>query len=152
MAEEAAPQNNTMQKMIDYTTSTRKGGILMAEIVLSIIVVICFAVSVFGYYILAGVWELISTIIIFIIFSLELQTTFRFINFQWTDFFRAISSCLLFFIVSIICVASKWSDTPQIVGGVFGFLASLLYGHDTYLILTEIRASKDSAPVMIASI
>ncbi|XP_049342064.1 proteolipid protein 2 isoform X2 [Astyanax mexicanus] len=119
MAEEAAPQNNTMQKMIDYTTSTRKGGILMAEIVLSIIVVICFAVSVFGYYILAGVWELISTIIIFIIFSLELQTTFRFINFQWT---------------------------------VFGFLASLLYGHDTYLILTEIRASKDSAPVMIASI
>ncbi|XP_072537322.1 proteolipid protein 2 [Salminus brasiliensis] len=141
-------QENMMQKTFIYTTITKKGLILMAEIVLSISVIICFSMSVFGYYIMAAVWELISTFIIFMIFSLELQTTFRFINFPWTDFFRAITGCLIYFIVSLLCVAGRWIDNPQIIGGVIGLLASPLYGYDAYVTLTEIRTSKERPLVM----
>ncbi|XP_036434226.1 proteolipid protein 2 [Colossoma macropomum] len=136
------PEENLLTKLINYMR-TKKGVILCSEIVLSTIIIICFSCSLYGRYIVVAIYELVSTLIIFIIFVLELQSTFRFINFPWTDFFRAASSCIIIFIISVVCVVSWRTDSPQLTGGVFGLLAALVYGYDAYIIITDIKSNKD---------
>ncbi|KAL6458846.1 hypothetical protein MHYP_G00323180 [Metynnis hypsauchen] len=121
--------------------------------VLCTIIIICFSSSWFGQYIIVAIYQLVSTLIIFIIFALELQSTFRFINFPWTDFFRAASSCIIIFIISILCMASRFTDKPQIAGGLFGLLVVLVYGYDAYIIIMNIKKNKDQhSNVLVVSV
>ncbi|KAK1801283.1 hypothetical protein P4O66_022967 [Electrophorus voltai] len=142
---------NSIEKLKKYI-KTSKGTILIAEIVLCVIIIICYAVSVFGRYIIVAIFEMVSSLIFFIIFALELQKMIVFISLIWMDFFRALTSCLVFIITSLICVASQWSDTPQRTGGVLGILAALLYGYDAYLTIIEIKKNKSRPVIMVAGI
>ncbi|XP_066500964.1 proteolipid protein 2 [Hoplias malabaricus] len=135
------PQSLQGQSIINYI-KTRKGIILLTESVLSLFIIICFSCSLYGQYIMVPIWELVSTLIIFFIFALDLQNLFKFINFPWTDFFRAITSCIIYFIISLLCVFSRWKDGPQITGGIFGIMAAVVYGYDVFLILTDIKINK----------
>ncbi|XP_060786714.1 proteolipid protein 2b [Neoarius graeffei] len=120
---------------------TRKGTILTVEIFLSLIIVICYAASTYGGYSAVAICELVFAIIFFVVFMMGLDKQFLVINWLWSDLFRAAIGALLYIITSLICVIRGGKDDARIAGGVFGLLAGILFGYDTYTIFTEIKST-----------
>ncbi|XP_068996586.1 proteolipid protein 2b [Embiotoca jacksoni] len=132
---------NCMEKLKSYV-KTQKGTILTGEILLSFIVIICFAASASGGFSTVAICELIFAIIFFIIFMMELDKQFLLVNWLWSDFFRAIIGAVLYLITSLICVISKNRDGAAVAGGVFGLLAGLLFAYDTYITFLQIKITR----------
>ncbi|KPP69329.1 hypothetical protein Z043_111924 [Scleropages formosus] len=53
------------------------------------------------------------------------------------DFLRCVSASIIFFIISIISV-SKYSDGASKAGGVFGFIATIVFALDFYFIFNDL--------------
>ncbi|XP_072344109.1 uncharacterized protein [Scyliorhinus torazame] len=94
---------------------TRKGLVLLAEMVLSLVVFICFCASVQGGYSAAPIIELIFSIIFFVIFMNQFDQSLPFIHWPWTDFIRCGIAVIVFIIISIIAVIS--GEGARITGG-----------------------------------
>lgn len=134
-----------LDKLKSYV-KTPKGFILAAEIVISFIIIICYAASHYGGYSAVAICEMIFAIIIFVIFMTEMDKQFLVINWLWTDFFRAVIGAGLYIITSLICVIRGAGDGALIAGGVFGLIAGLLFAYDTYTIYLQIRSNRQHAP------
>ncbi|KAJ8016798.1 hypothetical protein DPEC_G00011100 [Dallia pectoralis] len=130
-----------LEKFSSYA-KTRKGTILLAEILLSFIVLICYAASQYGGYTAVAIVEMIMATIFFVVYMMELDKSFRVVHWPWTDFFRAATGAALFLITSLICVISGSGDGARIAGGVFGLLAGILYAYDAYTIYLEMKSSR----------
>ncbi|KAJ8370920.1 hypothetical protein SKAU_G00109480 [Synaphobranchus kaupii] len=142
-------QTSTASNFLDRLKSyvkTRKGTILTAEIVLSFIIIICYAASYYGGYSAVAICEMIFAMIIMVVFMMELDKQFQVISWPWTDFIRAAIGSGLYIITSLICVIRGTGDGARIAGGVFGFLAGILFGYDAYLTFKTIMSNRQHTP------
>lgn len=130
-----------MEKLKSYV-KTPKGLILAGEIILSFIIIICYAASYYGGYSAVAICEMIFAMIFFGVFMMELDKQFQMISWIWSDFFRAAIGAGLYIITSLICVIGGAGDGARIAGGVFGLIAGLLFAYDTYTIYLQIRSSR----------
>ncbi|XP_077079968.1 proteolipid protein 2b isoform X2 [Siphateles boraxobius] len=142
MAEtEESPFGGCLEKLKNYVR-TRKGTILAAEILVSFIILICYAASMYGGYTAVAICEMVFAIIFFIVYMFELDKQFLVVNWLWTDLFRAVIGAALYLITSLICVIGGAGDGARIAGGVFGLLAGILFSYDSYTLFLEIKSSR----------
>ncbi|XP_023194624.1 proteolipid protein 2-like [Xiphophorus maculatus] len=132
---------SVVQKLQSYVR-TPKGTILAAEIVLSLIILICYASSRNGGYTAAAVCEMCFAIVFFCVFMMDLEKQFTAISWVWSDLIRAFTGTLVYLITSLVCVISGAGDGALIAGGVFGLLAGLLFAYDTYTIYLQIKSAR----------
>ncbi|KAM9475335.1 proteolipid protein 2b [Clarias gariepinus] len=141
---EASP--SAVDKLKAYMR-TRKGTILSVEILLSLIVIICYAASRYGGFSAVAICEMVFAIIFFVVFMMELDKQFLLVNWLWSDLFRAAIGALLYIITSLICVIGGAGDGARIAGGVFGLIAGIVFGYDTYTIFADIKATRGRSTV-----
>ncbi|XP_027867551.1 proteolipid protein 2-like [Xiphophorus couchianus] len=132
---------SVVQKLQSYVR-TPKGTILAAEIVLSLIILICYASSWYGGYTVPAVCEMCFAIVFFCVFMMDLDKQFTAISWVWSDLIRAFTGTLVYLITSLVCVISGAGDGALIAGGVFGLLAGLLFAYDTYTIYLQIKSAR----------
>ncbi|XP_023260909.1 proteolipid protein 2 [Seriola lalandi dorsalis] len=132
---------NCLEKLKSYLR-TQKGFILAAEIVLSLIVLICYAASTYGGYSAVAICEMIFAIVFFGIFMMELDKQIQVVNWVWSDLFRAGIGAVLYIITSLICIIGGSQDGARIAGGVFGLIAGLVFAYDTYVIFLQIKSTR----------
>ncbi|TSL97338.1 Prickle-like protein 3 [Bagarius yarrelli] len=140
MADTAA--NPSVVDKLKAYIRTRKGTVLSAEILLSLICIICYAASRYGGYSAVPIFEMIFAIIFFVVFMMELDKQFQLINWVWSDLFRAGIGSLLYIITSLICVIGGSGDGVAIAGGVFGLIAGIVFGYDTYMTFMELKGNQ----------
>lgn len=135
---------NFLQKLTGYV-KTQKGVILAAEILVSLIIIICFAASYYGGYSTVAICEMIFSILFFVIFMMEIDKQILVVNWVWSDLIRACIGAGLYIIVSLVSVIGGSGDGARIAGGVFGLLAGLLFAYDTYTIFLHIKSTRQHA-------
>ncbi|XP_061101247.1 CKLF-like MARVEL transmembrane domain-containing protein 3 [Conger conger] len=120
----------------DFVTS-RKGQLLIAEVVLSFIAFVCFVASTAAAFVTAPLIEFLFAL--FLLFAYSTKINQRFKGFHWPlmDFLRCVSASIIFFIISIISV-SKYVDAASKAAGVFGFIATIVFALDFYLIFNDL--------------
>ncbi|XP_061530315.1 proteolipid protein 2b [Phycodurus eques] len=130
-----------MEKLKSYVR-TQKGMILAAEIFISIIIIICYAASLYGGYSAVAICEMVFAMVFFGIFMMEMDKQFQLVNWMWSDLFRAGIGAILYVITSLMCVIGGAGDGARIAGGVFGLIAGMLFTYDTYTIFLEIKSTR----------
>ncbi|XP_015247829.1 proteolipid protein 2 [Cyprinodon tularosa] len=121
---------------------TQKGTILAAEIVLSLIILICYASSWYGGYTAVAICEMVFAIVFFCVFMMDLDKQLSVISWVWSDLIRALTGTLCYIITSLICVIRGAGDGALIAGGVFGLIAGILFAYDTYTIYLQIKSGR----------
>lgn len=137
----SSPGANCLEKLKSYV-KTPKGFILSAEILLSFIILICYAASYHGGYTAVAICEMVFAAIYFGVFMMEMDKQIQIVNWLWSDFIRAAIGAALYLITSLICVIGGAGDGARIAGGVFGLVAGLLFAYDTYTIFLQIKISR----------
>jgi len=132
---------NCLERLKSYV-KTQKGFILATEIVISFIIIICYAASLYGGYSALAICEMIFAMVFFGIFMMDMDKQFTMVNWTWSDLFRAGIGALLYIITSLICVIGGAGDSARIAGGVFGLVAGLLFAYDTYTIFLQIKSTR----------
>lgn len=144
MGDIEAPENNRSQQSGLYAllpnkefVSSRKGQLLIGEVVLSFISFVCFAASTAAAFVTAPLIEFLAAL--FLLFAYSTKYNERFKGFHWPlmDFLRCVSASIIFFIISIISV-SKYPDGASKAAGVFGFIATIIFALDFYFIFNEL--------------
>ncbi|XP_010888968.1 proteolipid protein 2 [Esox lucius] len=130
-----------LEKLKSYV-KTRKGTILSAEILISFIILICYAASQYGGYSAVAICEMVFAIIFFVIFTMDLDKSILVVNWVWSDFIRAAIGAALYLITSLICVIRGSGDGALIAGGVFGLLAGILFAYDAYTVFLVIKSGR----------
>ncbi|XP_076856801.1 CKLF-like MARVEL transmembrane domain-containing protein 3 [Brachyhypopomus gauderio] len=117
--------------------SSRKGQLLIGEVVSSFISFVCFCASTAAAFVTAPLLAFITAL--FILFAYSTKFNERFKSFHWPlmDFLRCVSFSIVFFIISIIAV-SRYPDGSSKAAGVFGFVATVVFALDFYFIFNEL--------------
>lgn len=137
----SSPAANCLEKLKSYV-KTPKGFILASEILLSFIILICYAASHYGGYSAVAICEMIFSMIFFAVFMMEMDKQIQVINWVWSDLIRAAIGAGLYIITSLICVIGGSGDGARIAGGVFGLIAGLVFAYDTYTIFLQIKSGR----------
>ncbi|XP_006876743.1 PREDICTED: proteolipid protein 2 [Chrysochloris asiatica] len=125
---------------------TRKGILLFAEIILCLVILICFSTSSGAQaYSSLSVVEMILAAIFFVIYMCDLHTKIQFINWPWSDFFRALIAAILFLITSIVALVEK-GNSSKITAGVLGLIGMCLFGYDAYITFPFRQQRHTAAP------
>ncbi|MED6277424.1 hypothetical protein CHARACLAT_013393 [Characodon lateralis] len=132
---------NFVERLKTYLR-TQKGSILAAEIVLSLIILICYAASRYGGYTAVAICEMAIAIVFFCVFMMDLDKQIKVVNWVWSDLIRAFTGALCYIITSLICVIRGAGDGALIAGGVFGLIAGILFAYDTYTIYLQIKSDR----------
>lgn len=138
---EVSPAANCLEKLKSYV-KTRKGTILAAEILISFIIIICYAASLYGGYSAVAICEMIFAMIFFGIFMMDLDKQIQVVNWVYSDLFRAGIGAVLYLITSLVCIIGGSGDGARIAGGVFGLLAGVLFAYDAYTIFLEVKSTR----------
>ncbi|XP_023860857.1 proteolipid protein 2-like [Salvelinus sp. IW2-2015] len=121
---------------------TLKGIILIAEILISLTILICYTLSSYvGYYGVA-ICEMVSAIIFFVVFMMEMDKSIQVVNWVWSDLLRASTGTAMYLISSLMALISGTKDGARIAGGVFGLLAGILFAYDVCTIILVIKSSR----------
>ncbi|XP_024096186.2 proteolipid protein 2 [Pongo pygmaeus] len=123
---------------------TRKGILLFAEIILCLVILICFSASTPGYSSLSVI-EMILAAIFFVVYMCDLHTKIPFINWPWSDFLRTLIAAILYLITSIVVLVERGNHS-KIVAGVLGLIATCLFGYDAYVTFPLRQPRHTAAP------
>nr|XP_015808216.2 CKLF-like MARVEL transmembrane domain-containing protein 3 [Nothobranchius furzeri] len=120
----------------EFATS-RKGMLLISEVALSFIAFVCFAGSAAAAFVTVPLLGFLAAV--FVLFAYSTKFNERFKGFGWplTDFIRCVTASIIYFIISIMAV-SKYGDGSSKAAGVFGFIATIVFALDFYLIFNEL--------------
>ncbi|XP_041846962.1 CKLF-like MARVEL transmembrane domain-containing protein 3 [Melanotaenia boesemani] len=120
----------------EFATS-RKGMLLIGEVALSFISFVCFAASIAAAFVTVPLLEFLAAL--FLLFAYSTKFNERFKGYCWplTDFMRCVTASIIFFIISIMAV-SKYPDGSSKAAGIFGFVATIVFALDFYLIFNEL--------------
>ncbi|XP_045065247.1 proteolipid protein 2-like [Coregonus clupeaformis] len=121
---------------------TQKGTILAAEILISIIIIICYAASLYGGFFGVAICEMVSAILFFVVFMMEMDKSIKVVNWVWSDLFRATTGAAVYLITSLICLIHGTGDGARIAGVLFGLLAAILFAYDVYTIFLVIKSNR----------
>ncbi|MBN3319859.1 CKLF3 protein, partial [Atractosteus spatula] len=104
---------------------------------LSFIIFICFVASTAAAFVTAPLIEFLLAL--FLLFAYSTKFNERFKSFHWPlmDFLRCVSASIIYFVISIIAV-SKYKDGASKAGGVFGFIATIVFALHFYVIFNEL--------------
>uniref|UniRef100_A0A8D2DI07 Proteolipid protein 2 n=1 Tax=Sciurus vulgaris TaxID=55149 RepID=A0A8D2DI07_SCIVU len=94
---------------------TRKGILLFAEIILCLVILICFSAST-SWFSSLSVIEMILAAVYFVIYMCGLHTKASFINWPWSDFFRTLIASILYLITSIFVLVEGRSNSKITAG------------------------------------
>ncbi|KAI5933926.1 proteolipid protein 2 [Manis javanica] len=122
----------------------RKGILLLAEIILCLVILICFSASTPAYSSLSVV-EMILAVVFFVIYMCGLHTKIQIINWPWSDFFRTLIAAILYLITSIVVLVEKGNHS-RITAGVLGLIATCLFGYDAYITFPLRQQRHTAAP------
>lgn len=123
---------------------TLKGILLFVEIILCLVILICFITSTSAYVSLSVV-EMILAAAFFVIYMCDLNSRIRIINWPWSDFFRSLIASILYLIISIIVLVEK-GNSSKIIAGVMGLIAVCLFGYDAYITFPLRQQRHTAAP------
>ncbi|XP_077473436.1 proteolipid protein 2-like [Stigmatopora argus] len=144
--DDASDSASCMDRLKSYVR-TQKGMILAAEMLVSIVVIICYAASRYGGYSTVAICELVFAAVFFGIFMMDMDKQFKLVNWMWTDLFRAGIGTILYLITSLVnLIGGHSGDGARIAGGVFGLLAALLFAYDTYTLFLQIKSTRQHTP------
>ncbi|XP_074522311.1 CKLF-like MARVEL transmembrane domain-containing protein 3 [Halichoeres trimaculatus] len=117
--------------------SSRKGMLLIAEVALSFVSFVCFAASAAAAFVTVPLLEFLAALILLFAYSTKFNERFK--GFLWPlmDFMRCVTAAIIYFTISIIAV-SKYVDGSSRAAGVFGFIATIVFALDFYLIFNEL--------------
>lgn len=120
----------------EFATS-RKGMLLIGEVVLSFIAFVCFAASSAAGFVTVPFVEFLGAL--FMLFAYSTKFNERFKGFLWPlmDFLRCVTASIIYFIVSIIAI-SNYRDGSSKAAGVFGFIATIIFALDFYIVFMEL--------------
>ncbi|XP_077185660.1 proteolipid protein 2 [Paroedura picta] len=142
--ESSGGSKGCMEQLLTFVR-THKGILLTTEIALCILILICYGASVTLGYVSLAIFELIYTIIIFIIFAFEFNLQISFIHWGWTDFLRALIGAVAFLVTSLIVLINH-HDGAGITAGVFGLLAGIVMAYDAYTVFPQLRKPHTAVP------
>ncbi|XP_066569826.1 CKLF-like MARVEL transmembrane domain-containing protein 3 isoform X2 [Amia ocellicauda] len=134
----AAPQAAIRALLPDKAfVTSRKGQLLIAEVALCFITFICFVASSAAAFVTAPLVEFLMAF--FLLFAYSTKFNERFKGFHWPlmDFLRCVSASIIYFIISIIAV-SRYTDAASKAAGVFGFVATIVFALDFYVIFNDL--------------
>ncbi|XP_029316637.1 CKLF-like MARVEL transmembrane domain-containing protein 3 [Cottoperca gobio] len=133
------PRQNVLLSLLPSKefACSRKGMLLIAEVVLSFVSFVCFAASTAATFVTVPLLEFLAAL--FLLFAYSTKFNERFKGFLWPlmDFLRCVTASIIFFIISIIAV-SKYVDGSSKAAGIFGFVATIVFALDFYLIFNEL--------------
>uniref|UniRef100_A0A147AXZ6 CKLF MARVEL transmembrane domain-containing 3-like protein n=1 Tax=Fundulus heteroclitus TaxID=8078 RepID=A0A147AXZ6_FUNHE len=122
----------------EFATS-RKGMLLIAEAALSFISFVCFAASAAAAFVTVPLLAFLATVFFLFAYSTKFNERFKGFCFPLMDFVRCVTASIIFFIISIMAV-SKYPDGSSKAAGIFGFIATVVFALDFYLIFNELAA------------
>ncbi|KAM9180249.1 proteolipid protein 2 isoform 1-T1 [Dugong dugon] len=115
--------------------------------ILCLVIMICFSAgpSSEAYYSSLPVVEMIMAAVFFVIYMCDLHTKIPFINWPWSDFFRALIAAILFLIISIVVLATT-GKASKVIAGVLGLVSTCLFGYDAYITFPFRQQRHTAAP------
>ncbi|XP_070963695.1 proteolipid protein 2-like [Oncorhynchus clarkii lewisi] len=122
--------------------NTQKGIILVAKILISLTILICYTVSLYGGYYGVAICEMVSAIIFFVVFMMEMDKSIQVVNWVWSDLLRASTGTAMYLISSLMDLIRGAGDGAHIAGVVFGLLAGILFAYDVYTIILVIKSNR----------
>ncbi|XP_015240283.1 CKLF-like MARVEL transmembrane domain-containing protein 3 [Cyprinodon tularosa] len=120
----------------EFATS-RKGMLLIGEVALSFISFVCFAASAAAAFVTVPLLAFLATVFFLFAYSTKFNERFQGFCFPLVDFMRCVTASIIFFIISIMAV-SKYPDGSSKAAGIFGFIATIVFALDFYLIFNEL--------------
>lgn len=137
--ETSGPRQSVLKSILpskEFATS-RKGMLLIAEVALSFISFVCFAASAAAAFVTVPLLAFVATIFFLFAYSNKFNERFKGYCFPLVDFGRCVTASIIFFIISIMAV-SKYPDGSSKAAGIFGFIATIAFALDFYLIFNEL--------------
>ncbi|XP_064414266.1 CKLF-like MARVEL transmembrane domain-containing protein 3 isoform X2 [Latimeria chalumnae] len=117
--------------------TSRKGILLSAEVVLSFLTFICYIASIPVSFMTAPLLEFLFALFIFYAYSSKLNEKFTGVHWPLMDFLRCVSAAIIYFVISIIAISQR-SDGAAKAAGVFGFIATIVFALDFYIIFNDL--------------
>ncbi|XP_064315668.1 CKLF-like MARVEL transmembrane domain-containing protein 3 isoform X1 [Phalacrocorax carbo] len=116
---------------------SRKSQLLVAESVLSFIIFICYIASVATSFMMAPLLEFLLALFLCFAYASKLNEKFKGLYWPLMDFLRCVTAAIIYFAISIAAV-SKYNDGASKAAGVFGFVATIAYAIDFYIIFNNL--------------
>ncbi|PKU34134.1 hypothetical protein llap_15562 [Limosa lapponica baueri] len=105
--------------------------------VLSFIIFICYIGSLASSFMMAPLLEFLLALSLFFAYTLKLNEKFKGLYWPLSDFLRCVTAAIIYFAISIAAV-SRYDDGASKAGGVFGFIATIVYAIDFYITFNEL--------------
>uniref|UniRef100_A0A8C5T1W1 CKLF like MARVEL transmembrane domain containing 3 n=1 Tax=Malurus cyaneus samueli TaxID=2593467 RepID=A0A8C5T1W1_9PASS len=139
------PELHAVLPHIGFVRS-RKGKLLLAESVLSFIIFVCYISSLSSSFMMAPLLEFLVALFLFFAYASQLNEKFKGVYWPLADFLRCVTAAIIYFAISIAAVA-KYNDAASKAGGVFGFVATIVFAIDCYITFNELMTFlKHSSP------
>ncbi|MGH0122763.1 UNVERIFIED_CONTAM: hypothetical protein FKN15_004345 [Acipenser sinensis] len=106
-------------------------------IALSFICFICFVASSAAAFVTAPLVEFLFAFFLLFAYSSKFNEQFKGFHWPLMDFLRCVSASVIYFIISIIAV-SRYIDAASKAAGVFGFIATIVFALDFYVIFNDL--------------
>ncbi|XP_042556638.1 CKLF-like MARVEL transmembrane domain-containing protein 3 isoform X1 [Dipodomys spectabilis] len=132
----AAPGLRALLPARAFLCST-KGRLLLAESGLSFITFICYVVSSASAFLTVPLLEFLLALYFLFADAMQLNDKWQGLCWPMMDFLRCVTAALIYFVISITAVA-KYPDGAYKAAGVFGFLATIVFAIDFYLIFNDV--------------
>ncbi|NWV60717.1 CKLF3 protein, partial [Malurus elegans] len=124
--------------------------------VLSFIIFVCYISSLSSSFMMAPLLEFLVALFLFFAYASKLNEKFKGVYWplapseicirNFHDFLRCVTAAIIYFAISIAAVA-KYNDAASKAGGVFGFVATIVFAIDFYITFNELMTFlKHSSP------
>ncbi|XP_069509242.1 CKLF-like MARVEL transmembrane domain-containing protein 3 isoform X3 [Ambystoma mexicanum] len=115
--EEAAPQPGlgSLLPSKEFLAS-RKGQLLLGELVLSLITFICYVASSAVAFMTVPLLEFLLAVFYFYAYSSKLNEKFKGIHWPVSDFIRCVTAAIIYFSISIAAVAKYYDGASKAAG------------------------------------
>ncbi|KAG8560915.1 hypothetical protein GDO81_015182 [Engystomops pustulosus] len=138
-AEQPPAQRSALSALIPGREflASRKGQLLLAEWVVSLITFICYVASTAVGLMTVPLIEFLWALFTFFAYSTKLNEQLKGIFWPLLDFIRCVSAAIIYFVISLVAV-SKYSCGASKAAAVLGFIATIVYAFDFYIIFNDL--------------
>ncbi|XP_077144513.1 CKLF-like MARVEL transmembrane domain-containing protein 3 isoform X1 [Ranitomeya variabilis] len=117
--------------------ASRKGQLLLGEWVVSLVTFICYVASTAVALMSVPLIEFLWALFTFFAYSTKLNKQLKGIFWPLLDFIRCVSAAIIYFVISLVAV-SKYSCATSKAAAVLGFIATIVYAFDFYIIFNDL--------------